>query len=43
MNPIRIGHSRELFWDDYLLNTSLTSVRLRGAKSCHFLYHPGLL
>ena len=29
MNPIPIGHTRELFWDDYLVNTSLTGTRLQ--------------
>jgi len=29
MNPIKIGHKRELFWDDYLINTSLTGAYLR--------------
>jgi len=26
MNPVRIGNKRELFWDDYLINTSLTGA-----------------
>jgi len=26
MNPIKIGNKRELFWDDYLINTSLTGA-----------------
>ena len=29
MNPIKIGNKRELFWDDYLVNTSLTGAYLR--------------
>jgi len=29
MNPIKIGNQRELFWDDYLVNTSLTGAYLR--------------
>ena len=26
MNPIRIGRKKQLFWDDYLVNTSLSSA-----------------
>jgi len=29
MNPIQIGNKRELFWDDYLINTSLTGAYLK--------------
>ncbi len=29
MNPIHISNDRQLFWDDYLLNTSRTSAELR--------------
>jgi len=29
MNPISLGTRRELFWDDYLVNTSRTSAALR--------------
>ena len=26
MNPVRIGRKKQLFWDDYLVNTSLSSA-----------------
>ena len=29
MNAIKIGNKREVFWDDYLINTSLTGAYLR--------------
>lgn len=29
MNPIKIGHNRELLWDDYLVNTSKTNASLK--------------
>ena len=29
MNPIKIGNQRELFWDEYLINTSLTGAYLK--------------
>lgn len=29
MNAIKIGNNREVFWDDYLVNTSLTGAYLR--------------
>lgn len=29
MNPLKIGNSREVFWDDYLINTSRTGAYLK--------------
>jgi len=29
MNPLKLGNNREVFWDDYLINTSLTGAYLR--------------
>lgn len=29
MNPLKLGNKRELFWDDYLINTSLTNAYLK--------------